>query len=217
MHGQCMIPFCTLKIQAGGINRDYRHNIDLMHQTKVEMNQKKLEADGVVYRTIDDQGQIHAVTHTNDLGMGKPTHFFDLDDKGNIYYDELIPFTPWYPTYGDRAVGPVEIARMRAKVGCNWSALPGIEYCPEMVLNLFCHGPIERGVDCCDGGVDIYNFTQDAVAMPSVADSFAAIEQRVVKEKRLTWRELKHVLDTNCEGAEDIRLMLKNIERYGSG
>jgi len=94
MHGQCMIPFCTLKIQAGGINRDYRHNIDLMHQTKVEMNQKKLEADGVVYRTIDDQGQIHAVTHTNDLGMGKPTHFFDLDDKGNIYYDELIPFTP---------------------------------------------------------------------------------------------------------------------------
>jgi len=169
---------------------------------------------------------------------------------------------------------------MRAKVGCNWSALPGIEYClqdvsrlcmlkpftvafdemmelpdeqhsletlwelyskhlgiavqvmkdghdvharkhgkycPEMVLNLFCHGHIERGVDCCDGGVDIYNFTQDAVAMPSVADSFAAIEQRVVKEKRLTWRELKHVLDTNYEGAEDIRLMLKNIERYGSG
>ena len=49
---------------------DYRHNIDLMHQTKVEMNQKKLEADGVVYRTIDDQGQIHAVTHTNDLVFG---------------------------------------------------------------------------------------------------------------------------------------------------
>ena len=75
----------------------------------------------------------------------------------------------------------------------------------------------ERGLDCCDGGVDLYNFTQDGVGMPTVADSFAAIEQRVVNEKRLTWKELKQVLDTNYEGAEDIRLMLKNINRYGSG
>jgi len=74
----------------------------------------------------------------------------------------------------------VEIARMRAKVGCNWSALPGIEYCLQDVSRLCMLKP----------------FT---------------------KEKRLTWRELKHVLDTNYEGAEDIRLMLKNIERYGSG
>ena len=105
---------------------------------------------------------------------------------------------------------PIELARMRAKVGCNWTALPGIEYplqdvtrqclvtpfllafyemaadsehpqtmealwdryvhhlgvsvevmkegfdwhiahharnTAEIVLNLFCHGPIERGLD----------------------------------------------------------------------
>ena len=175
---------------------------------------------------------------------------------------------------------PRELARLRAKVGCNWTALPGVEYClqdvtrmclvkpfvfalnevfelpeeqrtmdelwsrytnhlgiavdtikrgfdwhaqhqaqyaPEIVLNLFCHGPVERGVDCSAGGVDIVNFTVDGVGLATVADSLAAIEQRVVNEKRLSWDELKHVLDTNYENAEDIRLMLKNIDRYGSG
>ena len=175
---------------------------------------------------------------------------------------------------------PLELARMRAKVGCNWTALPGIEYpmqdstrmcmvkaftlalddvvalpearrsmeslweayryhlgvavqtikdgfdyhalhhgdyAPEIVLNLFCHGPIERGVDCGKGGVDLVNFTLDGVGLPTVADSFAAVEQRVVNEGRLTWEELKRVLDADYRDAEDVRLMLKNIDRYGSG
>ncbi len=58
------------------------------------------------------------------------------------------------------------------------------------MLNLFCHGPIERGLDASAGGVDIYNLTMDGVGLATVADSFAAIEQRVVDEKRLTWEEL---------------------------
>ena len=175
---------------------------------------------------------------------------------------------------------PLGLARMRAKVGCNWTALPGIEYChqdvtricmiapfllafdelagdaqaeksmerlwqrfaeeldksvdvtkegfdwhmahqagnsPEIVLNLFCHGPIERGLDAAAGGVDIYNFCCDGVGLATVADSLAAIEQRVVREKRLGWEELKKILDANFEGAQDVRRMLKNIPRYGSG
>ena len=175
---------------------------------------------------------------------------------------------------------PIELARMRAKVGCNWTALPGIEYplqditrqslikpfllafaetvddepearsmealweryvhhlrisCDtmkqgfdwhmtyqgrnsvEIVLNLFCHGPIERGLDVVEGGVDIYRLTADGVGLATVADSFAAIEQRVVDEGRLTWEGLKEVLDADYEGVENIRLMLKNIARFGSG
>lgn len=175
---------------------------------------------------------------------------------------------------------PIQIARMRAKVGCNWTALPGIEYClqdvtrlclvspflhafndvmsdpnipktldslwdryvhhlgicvdtikegfdwhmehqasntPEIVLNLFCHGTIERGLDASAGGVDIYNLTCDGVGLATVADSFAAIEQRVVNERRLTWEELAKHLENNYEGAENIRLMLKNIPRFGTG
>jgi formate C-acetyltransferase len=170
---------------------------------------------------------------------------------------------------------PMGLARMRAKVGCNWTALPGIEYClqdvsrvclvspfllamheveapsmealwdkfaehltisvdvlkqgfdlhmqkqssnsPELVLNLFAHGSIERGLDLAEGGVDIYRLTTDGTGLATVADSFAAVEQRVFAEKRLSWERLLEVLDGNFEGAEDVRLMLQNIARYGSG
>ena len=175
---------------------------------------------------------------------------------------------------------PIALARMRAKVGCNWTALPGIEYSlqdvtreclatpllialdemmadqaaprsmeelwqryadhlgasvalmkegfdwhmahhsknrPEIVLNLFCHGTVERGLDVAEGGVDIVNIAVDGVALAVVADSFAAIEQRVVQEGRLTWEELHQHLKNNYAGAERVRLMLRNIPRYGSG
>jgi len=171
---------------------------------------------------------------------------------------------------------PLQLARMRAKIGCNWTAIPGREYplqdvtrcnfgfalyyaiqdlrqgersmeflferfCyhtkvivesikagydkhyevvgrnrPEMVYNLFMHGPVERGLNCSEGGVDILNFNIDGVGLATVADSFAAIEQRIVKEKRITWDELFEVLDNNFEEDENIRLMLKNIKRLGS-
>lgn len=173
---------------------------------------------------------------------------------------------------------PIQVARLRAKVGCNWTALPGIEYClqdvtrmclvapflhafretvaageptleklweryalhlgiavdtikrgfdwhmehhsrnsPEIVLNLFMHGPLERGLDMAEGGVDIYRLTCDGVGLATVADSLAAIEQRVVKEQRLTWEKLARHLEEDWEGAEPVRLMLRNIPRFGSG
>jgi len=172
----------------------------------------------------------------------------------------------------------IEIARMRAKVGCNWVALPGIEYSlqdvtrvnfawifvhafnelvendgeptmeklydrfhahlavnvncikdgydwhyevvsrntPEIVLNLFCHGPVERGLNSAQGGVDIMGMNCDGIALATVADSFAAVERRVVLEHRLTWKELLDILKCNYEDHEDVRQMMKNIDRFGS-
>ncbi|MCD6555131.1 MAG: pyruvate-formate lyase [Anaerolineae bacterium] len=175
---------------------------------------------------------------------------------------------------------PMALARMRAKVGCNWTALPSIEYplqdvtrqclvkpfllafeeivaAPEdqrtierlweryvhhlgisveimkqgmdwhmahhadnmieIVLDLFCHGTLERGLDAAAGGVDIYNLTVDGVGLATVADSFAAIEQRVIEEKRLTWEELKEILDRDFDGGERVRLMLSTVPKFGSG
>jgi formate C-acetyltransferase len=175
---------------------------------------------------------------------------------------------------------PIQLARMRAKSGCNWTALPGIEYplqdtnrccliqpmllalddiladpaaprtmdelwrryvehltisvglfkegyarhmeihgqtVPEIILNLFSHGPLERGLDVASGGVDLVFLTLDGVGLATIADSFAAVEQRVVTEKRLTWEQLLDVLKNDFAGAENIRLMLKNIPRYGTG
>lgn len=175
---------------------------------------------------------------------------------------------------------PIGLARMRAKVGCNWTALPGFEYSiqdgtrlclvtplllaleelladdgaprdmdeiwrryaehlgivveavkvgkdihmerqadnyTEIVLNLFCHGPIERGLDAAAGGLDIIDLAFDGVGLATVADSFAAIEQRVVEEQRLTWEQLMHHLESDFADAEDVRMMLHSVPRYGSG
>lgn len=194
-----------------------------------------------------------------------------LEDGTGVSYSCNIGCEQGYAKNGY----PRQLARMRAKVGCNWTAIPGREYplqdvtrcnlgfafhyamediryrepsleelferfchhtkiivdsiksgydrhyevvgrnTPELVYNLFMHGPVERGLNCSEGGVDILNFNIDGVGMATVADSFAAIEQRVVKEGRITWEELFDVLDKNYEGAENIRLMLKNISRLG--
>jgi len=172
------------------------------------------------------------------------------------------------------------LARMRAKVGCNWTALPGIEYClqdvtrvdlvvpmllaidevleggerepsmdalwdsysrtlaevvdivkrgkdihmerqgrnyPEIVLNLFCHGPIERGVDASAGGVDIVDLAMDAIGLATTADSFAALEQRVFQEQREGFAEFVATMRNNYAGAERVRYMMNSIKRYGSG
>ncbi|MGI6174060.1 MAG: pyruvate formate lyase family protein [Christensenellales bacterium] len=87
---------------------------------------------------------------------------------------------------------------------------------PEVVLNLFMHGCVERGLDCSQGGVDIMDLNIDGIGLATVADSFAAIERRVVNEKRLTWDALFEALDANWQDAEPIRLMLKNIDRFGA-
>jgi formate C-acetyltransferase len=175
---------------------------------------------------------------------------------------------------------PIGLARMRAKVGCNWTALPGIEYClqdgtrlcvitplllaldeivarapaertmdalweryahhlgvvidavkegkdihmqrqarnhTEIVLNLFSHGPVQRGLDASEGGVDIVDLALDGIGLATAADSFAAIEQRVVEEGRLTWEELAENLVNDFQDAEPVRLMLNSIPRYGRG
>lgn len=174
---------------------------------------------------------------------------------------------------------PISTARMRAKVGCNWTAIPGIEYClqdvhrfclskpmllalddmmeadgsksmaelmrrygghlriavalikdaidwhvrykwqnrPEIVLNLFMHGPIERGIDVSAGGVGIMNFTSDGTGLATVANSLAAMDRRIEKEGAISWEQLHAALKANWEGHEEIRLLLKSIPQYGSG
>ncbi|MCK5118015.1 MAG: formate acetyltransferase, partial [Candidatus Latescibacteria bacterium] len=88
---------------------------------------------------------------------------------------------------------------------------------PEVPLNLLCHGPIERGRDITDGGVEYYNMCIDLSALATAADSFAAIEQRIDREGKLTYEELLRHLDHDWEDAEAVRLMMKHIPRFGSG
>ena len=90
---------------------------------------------------------------------------------------------------------------------------------PELILNLFQHGLIEKGVNITDGGANYYNMCIDGAGLAVAADSFAACQQRIDKEGRLTYEELTNHLDANFEGenGEYVRQMLFHSERYGGG
>jgi pyruvate-formate lyase len=90
---------------------------------------------------------------------------------------------------------------------------------PELHLDLLCHGPIEKGRDASHGGVEFYNLCVDGAGLATVADSFAALEQRLDSEGKMSWRELIALIDGDWPGAggEKARLMMKHVPRYGSG
>jgi formate C-acetyltransferase len=93
------------------------------------------------------------------------------------------------------------------------------EVFPELVLDLLCQGPIEKGLDASNGGVEFYPFGVDGAALATAADSFAAVDHRVEKQHRLTWKELQAHLESNWAGPEGerARLMMKNSPRFGYG
>ena len=90
---------------------------------------------------------------------------------------------------------------------------------PELILNLFQHGLIEKGVNITDGGANYYNMCMDAAGLAVAADSFAALEQRIDREHRLTYEELAAHMAANYEDedGEYIRQMMLHSERYGGG
>ena len=89
---------------------------------------------------------------------------------------------------------------------------------PELILNLLSHGPVEKGCDVTRGAT-YFNLCMDGAALATVADSFAAVEQRVVREKRLTFAELDGWLKSDFAGTEGeyVRQMLQHSERYCQG
>ncbi len=90
---------------------------------------------------------------------------------------------------------------------------------PELTLNLISHGPIERGLDASHGGLEYYNIAVDASGLATVADSFAALEQRVQRDGAFTWEEISDAVFSDFAGAqgERVRLALQSAPRYGYG
>lgn len=90
---------------------------------------------------------------------------------------------------------------------------------PELVIDLLCHGTIERGKSAVDGGVEYVNLCVDATALATVADSFAALELRVERERRLGWREMLGLLDADWAGpdGERTRQLMLSSPRFGAG
>jgi formate C-acetyltransferase len=90
---------------------------------------------------------------------------------------------------------------------------------PELLLNLLTHGPIERGLNVTNGGVDLYNMCVDGAGLANVADSLAALQQRLEEQRRITWEQLADHLRQNYAGpdGERVRQMMATAPRYGQG
>ena len=90
---------------------------------------------------------------------------------------------------------------------------------PELLLNLVSHGPIEKGRDASHGGLEYYNIAIDGSGIATVADSFAALEQRCEKEARLTWDQVRKAIAEDFSGdeGEKIRRILASTPKYGHG
>lgn len=90
---------------------------------------------------------------------------------------------------------------------------------PELMLDLLCYGPIEKGLDATNDGLEYYNLCVDGAALATVADSLAACEQRIERDHLLTWQELSHLLETDwsTEEGERMRVLMNNSPRFGRG
>lgn len=90
---------------------------------------------------------------------------------------------------------------------------------PELILNLFQYGLIEKGVNVTQGGTTYYNMCVDGSGIAVVADSFAACDQRIDKEGKLTYEALNEHITNDYAGmdGERIRLLMQNSERFGGG
>lgn len=92
------------------------------------------------------------------------------------------------------------------------------EVTPELVMNLMMKNTLETGMDITQCA-DLFTVGIDGAGLAVAADSFAALEQRVEKEKRISWREMGRHLAENYGGAdgERVRAMLQSSERYCQG
>lgn len=85
-------------------------------------------------------------------------------------------------------------------------------------LSCFCRGCIERGLDVNDGGA-LYPSVHGAGCMgiATVADSLAAVEEVVFRQKRCSTGALRDALLGSFEGCPELRQELLAAPKYGNG
>ena len=91
------------------------------------------------------------------------------------------------------------------------------EYHPLPFISSITEDCLKEGKDVTWGGAK-YNFTSiQGVGLANVADSLAAIDKLVFKEKKITMDDLVDAIEKNFEGYEPLRQMLINrAPKYGN-
>lgn len=89
---------------------------------------------------------------------------------------------------------------------------------PELICNLLSRGPVEKGADITKSAM-YFNMCMDGAGIGTVADCFAACEQRIEREGKISWKTLTRQLELNWTDidGEYVRQMMLNSERYCGG
>jgi len=160
-----------------------------------------------------------------------PGREYCLNDGPKVHLAAIFEVA-WNEMFEDANVAPsldnlwqrftkhLEIAVDLMRDGYDYQVRHEYKVYPELALDLLCHGVIERGLDASQkGGLDYINFGLDAAALATAADSFAALEQRVVRERLYTWEQVRDFIANDWAGPEGerARLAMKNIQRFGYG
>ena len=82
-------------------------------------------------------------------------------------------------------------------------------------MNLLMHNTLERGEDISQCA-ELYTVGVDGAGLAVVADSFGALEERVEKEKIVSWDEIFQALENNFKD-ERIRLIMNSTPKYCAG
>ena len=91
-----------------------------------------------------------------------------------------------------------------------------IDYNPTPLSSMLVEGCVESGCDLTEGGA-VYNSSGiQGVGIGDVADSLAALDTLVFREKRLSMNEVLEALAADFEGREGVRLKLSRAPKYGN-
>ena len=129
----------------------------------------------------------------------------------------VITEAPDFAAFCDAFLGSLKSA---IRIGTGWATALGREQwrihpCPFFSTTLA--GCIESGRDYTEGGAK-YNPSGIAlVGLGTLIDSLHAIRVAVFDERWLTLAELRRCLASNWAGAEDVRLRLKGLAKFGHG
>jgi formate C-acetyltransferase len=102
-------------------------------------------------------------------------------------------------------------------LGIDWHIEHQHRFYPELALSLLSHGPLEQGVDMSHGGVEHVNVGVDGSAIATVADSFAAMEQRIEREKSVSWTELYSGMNQGWWRHGRTRMLMQTAPGFGRG
>ncbi len=149
----------------------------------------------------------------NDIVKINVAKVFELSLQ-NMFKQEEFSVEALWDIFAGNLIKAVDIAAQ----GINFHLEHQHKVMPELVMNLMMKNAIETGRDITQAA-EMFNIGIDGVGLGTVADSFAAIEQRIVKERLISWNDLKSVLDSDFNGVEGerTRLMLSSSERYCQG